>query len=77
MEVWLLPVPTARGPQGPVEKKIISDPGLRLCQPHFSPDGQWIVFEAVRNSAQIGIHTLCGADFWRTVDSNLGRQELG
>jgi Tol biopolymer transport system component len=52
MEVWMLPVVSASGPHGPALQKIISDPGFDLVQPHFSPDGQWIVFEAVRNSAK-------------------------
>ena len=52
MEVWLLPVAGAHAPQGSVAKKIISDSGFDLWQPHFSPDGRWIVFEACRNTNQ-------------------------
>jgi len=52
MEVWLLPVVGANAPQGSGAKKIISDSGFDLWQPHFSPDGRWIVFEATRNTNQ-------------------------
>ena len=31
-------------------RKIASDPGYDLWQPHFSPNGRWIVFNAVANS---------------------------
>jgi Tol biopolymer transport system component/DNA-binding winged helix-turn-helix (wHTH) protein len=30
-------------------REITSDPKYALYQPHFSPDGRWIVFEAVRD----------------------------
>jgi hypothetical protein len=52
VEVWLLPVVGANAPQGSGAKKIISDSGFDLWQPHFSPDGRWIVFEAIRNTNQ-------------------------
>ena len=51
-EIWLLPVADSRAPQGPAAQKIISDPSYTLFQSHFSPNGQWIVFEAIRNSNQ-------------------------
>jgi Tol biopolymer transport system component/DNA-binding winged helix-turn-helix (wHTH) protein len=48
-EVWQLPA--AASPQsGQATRKIISDPDYDLWQPHFSPDGRWIVFDAVRNA---------------------------
>lgn len=34
------------------EKKIISDPLYEIYQEHFSPDGQWIVFEAVKKDSE-------------------------
>ena len=49
-EIWLLPVGSAAAPQTPAAQKIISDPSYDLWQSHFSPDGRWIVFEAVRYS---------------------------
>jgi len=48
-EVWLLTV--ADSPHAEVSaRKIISDPAYNLWQPHFSPDGRWIVFEAYKPS---------------------------
>ena len=51
-EIWQLPVAEAEAPQTSAAQKIISDTGFDLWQPHFSPDGKWIVFEAVTNSTQ-------------------------
>jgi Tol biopolymer transport system component/DNA-binding winged helix-turn-helix (wHTH) protein len=48
-DVWLLPVVAPGARAGPTARKIISDPTFNLYQPHFSPDRQWIVFEAVRD----------------------------
>ena len=45
-EVWLLPVASAPHAET-AAKKIVSDPGYDLWQAHFSPNGRWIVFEAV------------------------------
>ena len=49
-EVWLLPVPAIGSHEAQEARKIISDPAYDLFQSHFSPDGRWIVFEAVRFS---------------------------
>jgi Tol biopolymer transport system component/DNA-binding winged helix-turn-helix (wHTH) protein len=47
-EMWLLPV--AASPHAEVAaRRITSDPAYNLWQEHFSPDGRWIVFEAVRD----------------------------
>ena len=51
-EIWLLPVGGVAAPQTPAAHKIISDPSYDLWQSHFSPDGRWITFNAVRNSPQ-------------------------
>ena len=51
MEVWLLPVGAAPHAEA-AARRIISDPAYDLYQPHFSPDGRWIVFEAVNNSTR-------------------------
>ena len=48
-EIWLVPVASAPHADT-VAQKIISDPAYQLYQPHFSPNGRWIVFEAVANS---------------------------
>lgn len=47
-EVWLVPVAAAPHAET-AARKIISDPKYDLYQPHFSPNGRWIVFEAVAN----------------------------
>ena len=47
--IWLVPVASAPHAESAAQK-IISDPAYQLYQPHFSPDGKWIVFEAVANS---------------------------
>jgi len=51
-EVWLLPVAAAPHAES-AARKIISDPQYDLWQSHFSPNGRWIVFEAVANSPTI------------------------
>ena len=51
-EVWLLPVAAAPHAES-AARKIISDPQYDLWQPHFSPNGRWIVFEAEANSPTI------------------------
>ena len=48
-EIWLLPL--ASVPHAETEaKKIVSDSTHLLFQAHSSPNGRWIVFEAVANS---------------------------
>jgi len=43
--VWQVPISAA--PHAELqERKIIAKPGFEIWQPHFSPDGQWIAFEA-------------------------------
>jgi Tol biopolymer transport system component/DNA-binding winged helix-turn-helix (wHTH) protein len=48
-EVWLLPVASAPHAETAAQK-IATDPKYDLYQAHFSPNGRWIVFEAVANS---------------------------
>ena len=46
MAVWQIPLPAA--PHAELQaRKIIADPRFNIFQPQFSPDGKWIVFEAV------------------------------
>jgi len=45
-ETWILPVAGAASGGGQ-SRKIIFDTSYDIYQDHFSPDGQWIVFEAV------------------------------
>jgi Tol biopolymer transport system component/DNA-binding winged helix-turn-helix (wHTH) protein len=53
-EVWQLQVPPVGSQRVPANRKLISDPNHELYQPHISPDGRWIVFEAFKNSAPVG-----------------------
>ncbi len=46
--IWMVPVGSAPHAETAAQK-IISDSAYQLYQPHFSPDGRWIVFEAVAN----------------------------
>jgi Tol biopolymer transport system component/DNA-binding winged helix-turn-helix (wHTH) protein len=48
-EIWLVPVAAAPHAET-AARKIISDPKYDLYQSRFSPNGRWIVFEAVANS---------------------------
>ncbi len=56
-DVWLVPVAAAPHAET-TARKIISDPKYDLYQPHFSPNGRWIVFGAAANSATIMETTL-------------------
>lgn len=47
--IWLLPVASAPHAESAVQE-ITSDSAHELYQPHFSPNGRWIVFEAVAKS---------------------------
>ena len=47
-EIWLQPITAAPNAQA-AGRKIVSDPAYDLSQPHFSRDGRWIVFQALRN----------------------------
>jgi Tol biopolymer transport system component len=48
-EVWLLTVADAPHAEESA-RKILSDPTRDLFQPHFSPDGRWIIFLALNTS---------------------------
>jgi Tol biopolymer transport system component/DNA-binding winged helix-turn-helix (wHTH) protein len=47
-EIWLLSATPVSGGK-PASRKIISDPAYDLDQPRISADGQWIVYEAIRD----------------------------
>jgi Tol biopolymer transport system component/DNA-binding winged helix-turn-helix (wHTH) protein len=60
--IWQLFVDSSSGGKLPA-REITSDPNCELYQPHFSPDGKWIVFEAVKdllNSTLYAIPTAGG-----------------
>jgi Tol biopolymer transport system component/DNA-binding winged helix-turn-helix (wHTH) protein len=46
-EVWRLSLGSAPHAETSA-RKLISDPAYHIWQPHFSPNGRWIVFEATR-----------------------------
>jgi Tol biopolymer transport system component/DNA-binding winged helix-turn-helix (wHTH) protein len=56
-EIWLWPAEPFSSSK-PSARKIISDPEYDLYQAHFSPDGQWIVFEAIRSEPTLTESTL-------------------
>jgi Tol biopolymer transport system component len=47
-EIWLLPVAASPHAEA-AARRITSNPAYAIFEGHFSPDGRWIVFEAVRN----------------------------
>jgi Tol biopolymer transport system component/DNA-binding winged helix-turn-helix (wHTH) protein len=49
-EIWWMPSTAAGTPAEREARKIISDPAYDLFQSHLSPDGRWIVFQAIRYS---------------------------
>jgi Tol biopolymer transport system component/DNA-binding winged helix-turn-helix (wHTH) protein len=50
--IWLLPVASAPHAETAAQE-ITSDPAYELYQPHLSPNGRWIVFEAVAKSPNL------------------------
>ena len=56
-EVWLLRIAAAPHADA-AARRIISDPAYNVYQSHFSPDGRWIVFDAIRNLDQAVESTL-------------------
>ncbi len=55
-EIWLRS--SAPMPNSEPARRIISNPAYHLYQPHFSPDGRWIVFEAIRSQPTLIESTL-------------------
>jgi Tol biopolymer transport system component len=51
--IWLVPVAAAPHAETAAQKITSPDPGHELYQPQFSPDGRWIVFEAVADSPNL------------------------
>jgi Periplasmic component of the Tol biopolymer transport system len=56
-DVWLLPVAAAPHAETST-RKIISDLKYDIWEPQFSPNGRWVVFEAVANLPTIAESTL-------------------
>ncbi len=51
--ISVMPGIVTGSPRGPEARNITSHPTYDLAQPHYSPDGQWIVFEAARESPKV------------------------
>jgi Tol biopolymer transport system component len=69
--IWLVPVASAPHAETAAQR-IVSSPTYQLYQPHLSPDGQWIVFEAVANSpnpeSALFVVPLSGGPWTRITD---------
>ncbi len=76
-EIWVLSVGGVSIAQPPAAQKIISDLSYYLYQSHFSPDGRWIAFNAVRYSPKTESTIYVVPASRRTVDSRLERRALG
>ena len=72
-EVWRMSLGSAPHAETSA-RKLISDAAYDIWQPHFSPNGRWIVFEAADGR---GVHTLCDAVRGRAVDAHHRRQTVG
>jgi Tol biopolymer transport system component len=48
-EIWVMPVIVTGSPRGSETRKIASHPTYDLYQPHYSPDGRWLLFQAERD----------------------------
>ena len=48
-EIWEIPLAAAPRAER-AARKVAADPAYLLYQPHYSPNGRWVVFEAVSNS---------------------------
>ena len=56
MDVTVWQVPISAAPHAELQaRKIIGDPRFTIFQPHFSPNGKWIVFEAVNRNSPGGL----------------------
>jgi Tol biopolymer transport system component len=58
--LWQLFVDSSLTRESPA-REITSDPNYELYQPHFSPDGKWIVFEAVKDLLNSTIYSIPAA----------------
>jgi Tol biopolymer transport system component/DNA-binding winged helix-turn-helix (wHTH) protein len=69
--IWLVPVAAAPHAETAAQK-VTSDPAYAIYQPYFSPDGRWIVFEAVADSPNLesGIYVVSasGSAWTRITD---------
>jgi Tol biopolymer transport system component/DNA-binding winged helix-turn-helix (wHTH) protein len=70
--IWLLPVSGAPHAETAARKITAPVPAYKIYQPHFSPDSQWIVFEAVANSpnpeSSLYVLPASGGPWTRVID---------
>jgi len=52
-DIWVMPGIVTGSPRGPEARKIASHPTYDLSQPHYSPDGRWILFQAIREIPKV------------------------
>ena len=52
-DIWVMPGIVTGSPLGPEALKITSHPTYDLSQPHYSPDGRWILFQAIREIPKV------------------------
>ena len=74
-EIWQLPLDVSKSGESSA-RRIAFDPNYELYQPHMSPDGRWIVFEAVSYKSSNSESTLyvipaAGGPWTRITDSRL------
>jgi len=73
--IWLVSVAAAPHAETAAKQIISRDPAYEIYQPHFSPNGRWIVFEAVANSplpnpeSAIYVVPASGGSWTRITDS--------
>jgi Tol biopolymer transport system component/DNA-binding winged helix-turn-helix (wHTH) protein len=71
--IWLVPVAAAPHAETAAQKIISYDPACQLYQLQFSPNGRWIVFEAVANSpnpeSTLYVVPASGGSWTRITDS--------
>jgi Tol biopolymer transport system component len=58
--IWQLPVHSSLSGESSA-REITSDPNYELYQAHFSPDGRWVVFEAVKDLLNTTIYAIPAA----------------
>jgi Tol biopolymer transport system component len=71
-EIWQLPVAARPHAEG-VARRIASNPAYDLDEGRYSPDGRWMVFQAVRNQPQeleatLYVMTAAGGPWIRITD---------
>jgi len=73
-EIWEMPLAKAPHAES-AARQIAADPAYSIFQPHYSPNGRWILFEAVSNTPTSAVSKLyvipTGGGSWRRVAEGL------